>query len=55
VIEPNRFAVLAWVHQLALLLWHFRRFGKEISKRFAALDDVPLFKALTRKTGSENN
>lgn len=46
VIEPNRFAVIAWVHQLALLLGHIRRFDAEIATRFAALDDAPLFAAL---------
>ena len=46
VIEPNRFAVLAWVHQLALLLGHIRRFDTEIAQRFAALEDATLFQAL---------
>jgi transposase len=46
VIEPNRFSVLAWVHQLALLLGHIRSFDQEIAKRFAALEDAPLFQAL---------
>ena len=46
VIEPNRFAVRAWVHQLALLLGHIRRFDTEIAERFSALDDATLFQAL---------
>lgn len=46
VIEPNRFAVVAWVHQLALLLGHISRFDDEIAARFAALDDAALFQAL---------
>jgi transposase len=46
VIEPNQFAVIAWVHQLALLLGHIRQFDREIAARYAALEDADLFKAL---------
>lgn len=46
VIEPNRMLVIALIHQLALLLGHIRRFDQEITVRFNALEDAPLFEAL---------
>jgi len=46
VIAPNQLLVDALIHQLALVMGQVRRFDQEISNRFAALDDAPLFDAL---------
>ncbi len=46
VIAPNQLMVNALVHQLALTLGYIHGFDQEISERFKALDDAPLFDAL---------